>query len=208
MLLLLVEALLSHDAKAAGSVLDDLERSGIEPADLLERSIALISSYILAHVTAADPATRKFVRGWGGFQMAHWLTLPRAWRVCRSSRPIFRIRTPWFRRRCSPWPRFAASSTRMREERKVEPVQFVSRDVHKREPAGVDAESPAGPKAEPKPVAQAAGPASGEGCRHSTVGPLQGGRFRGKQADWRDAAGSELWHSCSCAPERSNWLQN
>jgi DNA polymerase-3 subunit gamma/tau len=48
---LLVEALLSRDPKAVASVLDQLERSGIEPADLLERTIALISRYILDKVT-------------------------------------------------------------------------------------------------------------------------------------------------------------
>lgn len=47
---LLVEALLSHDPKATSFVLDQLERSGIEPADLLERTIALISRYILDKV--------------------------------------------------------------------------------------------------------------------------------------------------------------
>ncbi|HWQ21414.1 MAG TPA: DNA polymerase III subunit gamma/tau [Clostridia bacterium] len=50
-LALLVEALLSHDPKGVTSVLDQLERSGIEPADLLERSIALISRYIVDKVT-------------------------------------------------------------------------------------------------------------------------------------------------------------
>jgi DNA polymerase-3 subunit gamma/tau len=48
---LLVEALLSRNPKAVSSVLDQLERSGIEPADLLERTIALISGYILDKVT-------------------------------------------------------------------------------------------------------------------------------------------------------------
>jgi len=48
---LLVEALLSRDPKAVCSVLGQLERSGIEPADLLERTIALISGYILDKVT-------------------------------------------------------------------------------------------------------------------------------------------------------------
>jgi DNA polymerase III subunit gamma/tau len=50
-LALLLEALLSRNPKAAASVLDQLERSGIEPADLLERSIALISGYLLDKVT-------------------------------------------------------------------------------------------------------------------------------------------------------------
>jgi DNA polymerase-3 subunit gamma/tau len=48
---LLVEALLSRDPRAVSSVLDQLERSGIEPADLLERTIALVSRYILDKVT-------------------------------------------------------------------------------------------------------------------------------------------------------------
>ncbi|MHB8106755.1 MAG: DNA polymerase III subunit gamma/tau [Candidatus Cryosericum sp.] len=48
---LLIEALLSRNPKAVSSVLDQLERSGIEPADLLERTIALISAYILDKVT-------------------------------------------------------------------------------------------------------------------------------------------------------------
>ena len=47
----LVEALLSRDPKAVSSVLDQLERSGIEPADLLEGTIALVSRYILDKVT-------------------------------------------------------------------------------------------------------------------------------------------------------------
>lgn len=51
---LLVEALLSHDAKAASAVLDQLNRSGIEPGDLLERTIALVSSYVLATVVSQD----------------------------------------------------------------------------------------------------------------------------------------------------------
>ena len=48
---LLVEAVLSRDPKTVSSVLDQLERSGIEPADLLERTIALISRHILDKVT-------------------------------------------------------------------------------------------------------------------------------------------------------------
>jgi DNA polymerase-3 subunit gamma/tau len=52
---LLVEALLSRDPKAVTSVLDQLERSGIEPADLLERTIALVSRYILDKVTLRPP---------------------------------------------------------------------------------------------------------------------------------------------------------
>jgi DNA polymerase III subunit gamma/tau len=52
---LLVEALLSRDPKAVTSVLEQLERSGIEPADLLERTIALISRYILDKVTLRPP---------------------------------------------------------------------------------------------------------------------------------------------------------
>lgn len=52
-LALLVEALLSHNPKATVSVLDQLERSGIEPADLLERTIAIISAYLLDKVTRA-----------------------------------------------------------------------------------------------------------------------------------------------------------
>ncbi len=51
---LLIEALLSHDPKAAVSVLDQLERSGIEPADLLEGAISLISGYLLDKVKRAD----------------------------------------------------------------------------------------------------------------------------------------------------------
>jgi len=54
---LLVEALLSRDPKAVSSVLDQLERSGIEPADLLERTIALISGYILDKVTLRTPSS-------------------------------------------------------------------------------------------------------------------------------------------------------
>src|SRR5450830_2022949 len=53
---LLVEALLSRDPKAVSSVLDQLERSGIEPADLLERTIALVSRYILDKVTMRTPS--------------------------------------------------------------------------------------------------------------------------------------------------------
>ena len=53
---LLVEALLSRNPKAVSSVLDQLERSGIEPADLLERTIALISGYILDKVTLRTPS--------------------------------------------------------------------------------------------------------------------------------------------------------
>ncbi|MCX6063428.1 MAG: AAA family ATPase, partial [Caldiserica bacterium] len=52
---LLVEALLSRDPKAVISVLDQLERGGIEPADLLERTIALISRYVLVKVTTRTP---------------------------------------------------------------------------------------------------------------------------------------------------------
>ncbi|MHB8071447.1 MAG: DNA polymerase III subunit gamma/tau [Candidatus Cryosericum sp.] len=48
---LLIEALLARDPRSAASVLDQLERSGIEAADLLERSIALISGYLLEKVT-------------------------------------------------------------------------------------------------------------------------------------------------------------
>jgi DNA polymerase III subunit gamma/tau len=48
---LLIEALLARDPKSVASVLDKLERSGIEAADLLERSIALISAYLLEKVT-------------------------------------------------------------------------------------------------------------------------------------------------------------
>ena len=163
MLQLLVEALLSHDAKAAGSVLDDLERSGIEPADLLERSIALISSYILAHVTAADSGDDEVRARLGRFSDRALVDLAES--LARLQEQSTYLSDPYPLVQASLLAMalgFAASSTRMREERKVEPVQFVSRDVHKREPAGVDAESPAGPKAEPKPVAQAAGPASGE----------------------------------------------
>jgi DNA polymerase III subunit gamma/tau len=54
---LLVQALLSRDPKAVISVLDQLERGGIEPADLLERTIALISRYILVKVTTRTPDT-------------------------------------------------------------------------------------------------------------------------------------------------------
>jgi DNA polymerase III gamma/tau subunit len=52
---LLVEALLSRDPKAVTLVLEQLERSGIEPADLVERTIALISRYILDKVTLRPP---------------------------------------------------------------------------------------------------------------------------------------------------------
>ncbi len=48
---LLIEALLLHNSKDTVAVLDQLERSGIEPADLLERSIGLISEYLLAKVS-------------------------------------------------------------------------------------------------------------------------------------------------------------
>lgn len=54
---LLVEALLTRDPKAVSSVLDQLERSGIEPADLLERAIGLISRYILDKVTLRTPSS-------------------------------------------------------------------------------------------------------------------------------------------------------
>lgn len=54
---LLVEALLSRDAKAATAVLDQLNRSGIEPGDLLERTIALISSYVLASVVSQNASS-------------------------------------------------------------------------------------------------------------------------------------------------------
>ncbi len=47
---LLVEALLLHNPQAAASILDRLDRSGIEPGDLLERSISLISGYLLDKV--------------------------------------------------------------------------------------------------------------------------------------------------------------
>jgi DNA polymerase-3 subunit gamma/tau len=60
---LLIEALLAHDPKKVVSVLDQLERGGIEAADLLERSIALISAYLLAKVTrTGTPATGGFGR--------------------------------------------------------------------------------------------------------------------------------------------------
>ncbi|MCE5192318.1 DNA polymerase III subunit gamma/tau [bacterium] len=54
---LLVDALLSRDAKAVSLVLDQLNRAGIEPGDLLERTIALISGYILHMVTAANTSS-------------------------------------------------------------------------------------------------------------------------------------------------------
>ncbi|MGB9665975.1 MAG: DNA polymerase III subunit gamma/tau [Candidatus Cryosericum sp.] len=51
---LLVEALLSRDAKAVSTVLDQLNRAGIEPGDLLERTIALIAKYILSTVVPSE----------------------------------------------------------------------------------------------------------------------------------------------------------
>lgn len=54
---LLVDALLSRDAKAVSAVLDQLNRSGIEPGDLLERTIALISNYILDTVISGNTSS-------------------------------------------------------------------------------------------------------------------------------------------------------
>ncbi|HOV50254.1 MAG TPA: DNA polymerase III subunit gamma/tau [Candidatus Cryosericum sp.] len=162
MLLLLVEALLSHDVKAAGSVLDDLERSGIEPADLLERSIALISSYILAHVTAGSGDEEVRAR-LGRFSDGALVDLAES--LARLQEQSTYLSDPYPLVQASLLAMalgLATSTTRMREERKVEPVQFVSRDVHRSEPAAVHAESPTGSEAEPEPVAESAAPVSGE----------------------------------------------
>jgi len=55
-LILLVKSLLDRDPKAMSKTLDQLERAGIEPADLVERTIALVSSYLLDKVAGKDVA--------------------------------------------------------------------------------------------------------------------------------------------------------
>ncbi len=74
-LALLVEALLNHDPKAMASVLDQLNRSGVEPADLLERTIALVSGYLLGKTTGqGQPAEDKIARRLNQFPDAVLLT--------------------------------------------------------------------------------------------------------------------------------------
>lgn len=67
---LLIEALLLRNPKGTVAVLDQLERSGIEPADLLERSIGLISEYLLAKVSNGSMEQPGSARRFSGFTNA------------------------------------------------------------------------------------------------------------------------------------------
>jgi len=163
MLLLLVEALLSHDAKAAGSVLDDLERSGIEPADLLERAIALISSHILARVMAAGSGDEEVRAHLGRFGDGALVDLAES--LARLQQQSTYLSDPYPLVQASLLAMalgLSAPGARIREERQVEPVQFIARDAGRSQPTTAGAESPAGPEAEPEPVVQPAGPASAQ----------------------------------------------
>ncbi|MDO9100615.1 MAG: DNA polymerase III subunit gamma/tau [Caldisericota bacterium] len=51
---LLIEAILQRDTSRIAATLERLERGGVEPADLLEQAIALISGYLLDSATSTD----------------------------------------------------------------------------------------------------------------------------------------------------------
>jgi len=75
---LLIEALIGHDPRKAASVLDQLERSGIESADLLERGIALISAYLLEKVTRTGAPAAGVSGRFAGFPDAALINLAAA----------------------------------------------------------------------------------------------------------------------------------